>query len=57
MAGHHAGSRICWSVAGTFCRGQVQGTFAQKAINCMACGVYQTVQREEGAAFRLLPAR
>ncbi len=31
----------CWEVAGTFCRGEVQGTFAQKLKNCRDCEVYQ----------------
>ncbi len=30
----------CWQVAGTFCRGEVQGTFAQKFISCSECEVY-----------------
>lgn len=31
----------CWLVAGTFCRGEVQGPFAQKLGNCRKCEVYQ----------------
>jgi len=31
------GGRICWSVAGKLCGGEVQGTFAQKAANCIEC--------------------
>ncbi len=31
----------CWLVAGTFCRGEVQGHFAQKLGNCAKCEVYQ----------------
>src|SRR5271165_6488776 len=45
------GGRICWAVAGTLCGGKIQGTFAQKAVNCMACEFYRAVRREEGAAF------
>ncbi len=30
----------CWIVAGTFCEGIVQGTFAQKLGICVACNVY-----------------
>ncbi len=30
----------CWLVAGTFCGGQVQGTFAEKEHNCMQCDFY-----------------
>lgn len=32
----------CWLVAGTFCRGEVQGRFAQKMGDCAKCEVYQT---------------
>lgn len=31
----------CWLVAGTFCRGEVQGRFAQKLGDCAKCEVYQ----------------
>lgn len=31
----------CWLVAGTFCRGQVQGQFAQKLGDCRLCEVYK----------------
>jgi PAS domain S-box-containing protein len=31
----------CWQVAGTFCGGKVQGTFAQKFISCSECEVYR----------------
>ncbi|MHB1390225.1 MAG: diguanylate cyclase [Thermoleophilia bacterium] len=30
----------CWLVAGTFCRGEVQGRFAQKLGSCAKCEVY-----------------
>lgn len=33
--------RICWVVAGTFCEGKVQGTFAQKFEDCRKCEFYQ----------------
>jgi len=32
----------CWLIAGTFCRGEVQGHFAHKLGNCSNCIVYQT---------------
>jgi signal transduction histidine kinase len=35
------GKTRCWAVAGTFCRGEVQGTFAQKFGDCRQCVVYQ----------------
>ncbi len=31
----------CWTIAGTCCKGAVQGRFAQKFNNCMACEFYQ----------------
>ncbi|RJR14829.1 MAG: hypothetical protein C4581_13310 [Nitrospiraceae bacterium] len=49
------GGRICWSVAGTFCGGKVQGDFAQKTVSCMSCDFFKTVKQEEGAdRFNLL---
>ncbi len=52
--GHMAG-RICWSVAGTLCGGQVQGTFAAKRTTCLACEFYGLVNEEEGGKFRINP--
>ncbi len=46
------GGRICWAVAGTFCGGCVQGTFAEKRFSCLQCDFYQMVQEEEGMADR-----
>jgi two-component system sensor histidine kinase HydH len=31
----------CWSMAGTFCHGKVQGQFAQKIGDCRKCVVYK----------------
>ncbi len=31
----------CWLIAGTFCRGQVQGKFARKLKDCRLCQIYQ----------------
>ena len=50
--GKNAG-RACWIVAGTLCKGEVQGMFAKKFYNCMKCEFYQKVQEEEGAGFKL----
>jgi diguanylate cyclase (GGDEF)-like protein/PAS domain S-box-containing protein len=36
----------CWEVAGTFCRGEVQGTFAQKLKDCRLCEVYQAARTD-----------
>lgn len=46
--GQSAG-RFCWVVAGTLCNGEVQGAFATKVMNCMACEFYGMVVREQGA--------
>jgi two-component system NtrC family sensor kinase len=42
--------RICWAVAGTFCEGKVQGTFAQKYEDCGKCDFYRMTRklREKG---------
>ena len=50
--GVHAG-RVCWAVAGTYCKGKVQGRFAQKLPECMQCDFYKLVKKEEGADFTL----
>ena len=55
-SGTHGG-RICWAIAGTLGGGKIQGTFAQKAANCMACEFYLAVRREEGSTFKLMPAK
>ena len=44
--GKNAG-RICWVVAGTFCDGDVQGTFAQKLKSCQKCDFYNFVGEQE----------
>ncbi len=49
--GKHAG-RGCWVIAGTFCDGVVQGTFAQKYKDCTVCEFYRQVRREEGAEYQ-----
>lgn len=50
--GTNAG-RACWVVAGTMCKGQVQGTFAQKFSNCQMCNFYTQVKEEEFPKFQL----
>jgi tRNA A-37 threonylcarbamoyl transferase component Bud32 len=44
------GGRFCWAVAGTFCDGGIQGTFAQKRGACLKCHFYHRVRAEEGTA-------
>ncbi len=43
--GTNAG-RSCWVVAGTFCKGDVQGLFARKYATCKDCDFYKKVQEE-----------
>ena len=54
LHGVHGGSRAgraCWVVAGTFCGGAEQGTFAKKYHNCLKCDFYNRVRQEEGPDF------
>jgi hypothetical protein len=51
--GHNAG-RYCWAVAGTLCKGEVQGTFARKLQNCLLCPFYLEVEKQEGRSFILI---
>jgi two-component system, NtrC family, sensor kinase len=39
--------RICWVVAGTFCEGKIQGTFAQKYEDCTKCEFHRVVNRKD----------
>jgi len=48
--GKNAG-RACWVIAGTFCEGSVQGTFAQKYRDCTTCDFYRQVRKEEGSDY------
>mgnify|MGYP001560368420 CR=1 FL=1 len=48
--GENAG-RACWIVAGTFCKGEMQGVFAKKYRDCEKCDFYQKVRKEEGAHY------
>jgi hypothetical protein len=47
------GGRACWVIAGTFCKAEVQGTFAQKFKNCEICDFYQNVKEGEYPGFML----
>ncbi len=39
--------RTCWAVAGTFCEGKAQGTFAQKYESCRKCEFYRKVTEKK----------
>lgn len=54
LDGTHSGTnagRACWVVAGTLCKGEVQGTFAKKFEACEKCEFYVQVQGEEFPKF------
>ncbi len=56
LDGAHGGKnagRSCWVLAGTLCKGQVQGTFAQKYKDCEICDFYKAVKEEEFPKFIL----
>lgn len=46
------GGRACWVIAGTLCKGEIQGTFALKIKNCLNCDFYRLVRKEEGINFK-----
>ncbi len=52
--GKNAG-RACWVVAGTLCKGEVQGLFAKKYQECSRCRFYVQVRDEEFPRFTLAP--
>ena len=45
--------RFCWAVAGTYCKGEIQGSFAKKFKDCVNCNFLKYVQEEEGRSFLL----
>lgn len=45
--------RCCWAIAGTMCKGAVQGTYAQKLKDCVKCTFFQKVQEEENYHFSI----
>jgi hypothetical protein len=44
--GKNAG-RGCWAIAGSLCGGKIQGTYAQKLLNCWRCEFMNKVKQEE----------
>ncbi len=50
------GGRSCWTIAGTFCEGRLQGTYAAKLDTCLRCEfcrkVLEEEQRERGSRKR-----
>jgi hypothetical protein len=43
--------RICWTVAGTFCRDEIQASFVEKQLTCLECKFLKQVIKEEGDDF------
>ncbi len=37
------GGRICFAIAGTFSRGEVQGSFARELDSCKECDFYELI--------------
>lgn len=52
--GQYAG-RFCWAIAGTYCGGKPQGTYATKLKNCLYCPFFKKVNEDEGRNFVLSP--
>ena len=53
--GGRNGGRCCWLVAGTLCKGEVQGTNAKKIATCRECEFAKQVFKEERG--KLIPTR
>lgn len=50
MDGIHRGDnagRACWVIAGTYCGGKLQGTYAKKIGNCAHCDFFKLILEEE----------
>lgn len=47
---YNSDSLRCWQVSGTFCGGEIQGSFAQKISDCTKCEVYQAATTDEISA-------
>jgi len=45
--------QACWLVAGTFCGGRAQGTFAKEQSSCLACDFYKRLDPQHRSAMRL----
>lgn len=51
--GGEKGGRCCWVVAGSLCKGQKQGTYAEKFGECHKCDFYNMVRNEEQPEFKV----
>jgi len=41
--------RFCWAVSGTYCGGEIRGSYEDKRRSCVTCPFFKKVQTEEGA--------
>ena len=49
------GGRSCWVIAGTYCNGEVQGSFVNKLRQCAECDFFHHVQTGEGKSLLTTP--
>lgn len=42
------GGRSCVYIAGTFCAGNIQGTYRDKKKNCAECDFFKVLKKEHG---------
>ncbi|MDA8163582.1 MAG: hypothetical protein M0017_00925 [Desulfobacteraceae bacterium] len=47
LHGGENGGRACWAISATLCHGRPQGTYTQKAHDCLRCKFLARVRREE----------
>jgi hypothetical protein len=47
------GGRCCWVVTGSLCKGEIQGSYAQKFGQCHKCDFYDIVRKEELPYFKV----
>ena len=45
--GSRNAGRACWVIAGSFCDGEVKGTFAEKLGSCSKCNFFQKLNDKE----------
>lgn len=50
------GGRMCWFITGTFCGGELQGTYSQKKMTCITCQVFKQIKEEEKHDFLAIQA-
>lgn len=46
------GGRACWSLEGTLCGNEKQGSYAQKLQKCLQCDFFAMVRQEEERNFQ-----